>query len=95
MKIVIIEGGTAGWLSALMISKVYPDIGLWIYVLAGLGKINKHVVETYIANNRVEIIGLNNLSDVIKGFDQTTNNILSNHMKYSDLIKFIQRKNKE
>jgi tryptophan halogenase len=72
-----------------------PDMGLWSFVLAGIGKITPETSAKIFSGNTVPIIGLSNMSSVIDGYQRTVDNMLRDNLGYIDFINFIKRTSKQ
>lgn len=72
-----------------------PDMGLWCYVLAGIGHITPETSAKIFSGNTVPVIGLNDMAGVIDGYQKTVDNLLQDNLKYADFIDFLKRTAKQ
>jgi tryptophan halogenase len=72
-----------------------PDMGLWCYVLAGLGHIAPETSAKIFSGNTVPVIGLNDMASVINGYRKTVDNMLQDNLSYTDFINFLKRTSKQ
>lgn len=75
----------------LDISFAAPDMGLWCYVLAGIGHLSPETSAKIFSGNTVPIIGLNDINSVIDGYQKTVDNMLQDNLGYVDFINFLKR----
>jgi tryptophan halogenase len=79
----------------LDISFAAPDMGLWSFVLAGLGHITPETSAKVFSGNTVPIIGLADVSGVINEYQKIIDSGVQENMTYSDFINFIRRTSKQ
>jgi tryptophan halogenase len=72
-----------------------PDIGLWSYVLAGIGHLTPKTSANIFAGNTVPIIGLTDMNGVIDEYQKTVDNLLRDNLSYADFINFLRRTSKQ
>lgn len=72
-----------------------PDMGLWSYVLAGIGHLSPETSKKVFRDNTVPTIGLNDMNSVINGYQQTVDNLLRDNLDYVDFINFLKRTSKQ
>jgi hypothetical protein len=72
-----------------------PDMGLWSYVLAGVGHIAPETSAKIFAGNTVPVIGLADITGVIKEYQKTIDNMITDNLSYSDFVKFLRKTSKQ
>jgi tryptophan halogenase len=79
----------------LDISFAAPDMGLWSFVLAGLGHITPETSAKVFSGNTVPIIGLADVSGVINEYQKIIDSGVQENMTYSNFVNFIRRTSKQ
>jgi hypothetical protein len=72
-----------------------PDMGLWCFVLAGLGHLAPETSAKVFSGNTVPMLGLNDINSVIKEYQKTADNMLQDNLSYVDFINFLKRTSKQ
>ena len=71
-----------------------PDMGLWSYVLAGVGHLTPETSAKVFSGNTVPVIGLADINGVIKTYQDTLDNMMADNLSYSDFVKFLRKTSK-
>lgn len=79
----------------LDISFAAPDMGLWCYVLAGIGHLTPKTSAKIFSGNSVPVIGLADMRSVIDGYQKTVDNMLNDNLGYVDFVNLLKRTSKQ